>query len=247
MSKDTSVQDRINQITKAKSEAERQAGEMAEVNRGLQAQLATLASKVDALSQAPMQSAPQPTQVDPLAGLLQSHPSVPVVTAPSNGMPQFDPAALQKMVADSVNAAIAPVTSAFSSQAKATRLGQEFNALAAQHPQLQDKASPLFQAFQQVWNGKPELQEMDGGLDLAIAAAQGIVGSQPSTDNVAGKVAANTTPPTSPVSDVLGGVTDKQKAKQIADDLYAKGQTEGLTAAEWEGLLQADLGAKTPE
>lgn len=239
------VQDRINQVTRQKHDAERQVNGLETANTALEADNQTLRSQIATLTQAPA-PVPQMPHMDPLGGAFGQ--TLPQHVAPAPAAGGLDPAALSQMVATAVADAIKPVTSAISAGQRQTSLQAEFNAAAAECPALNDPKSEVYKAWEQVWNGRPELATISGGMALSVAAAQGLVGGGPSASEIdARKTAATTVTPAGGQAVLLAQPTDVKKAGELANQLLVEGSEKGLDKEGWEALLSAKLGAMTPE
>lgn len=231
------TQDRINRITRQKHDALRQVDELSQQNSSLASQISELQNQVSRLTRAP---APAPPAT-PFGAPQQAAPAV----APSGALTPED---LSRAVADAVGEAMAPLTNMVTENQRGQAQQRAFSALAREEPALADPNSELHQAFSQIWDNSPDLQGMDNGLELAVYAARGALGSTPAVPKDAQKTAAAVTPPkVSPHNLLPAEVDDVGKAKELAGKLVEKGAQSGLADNEWEALLAAKLGASTPQ
>ena len=231
-----SAQDRINRLTRQKHDATREV-------EALTGQVESLTAQVARLTQAPapVPPAPAPAPISPFGTPQQAQPPV----APAGALTDEQ---LTAKVTQAVQAAIAPVTQAISANQRSVSHQQTFSELAREEPSLADPNSDMGKAFAQIWDSSPELQALDNGLELAVFAARGAVGSTPAVPSDAAKTAAAVTPPrTSPQNLLPADVDDVSKAKELAGALIEKGSQGGLSEGEWEAMLAAKLGAQTPQ
>jgi cell division protein FtsB len=220
-----------------RSDAQREAETLQAQNAGLAEELSALKAQVAQLRQPPAPAQP----ANPFGTTPQPAPAV----APTG---TIDDARLEEMVRKTVEAAVAPVTQFVSQSQRSTANQRKFSQLAREHPQLADTNSELHQAFSSIWDNDPDLQAKDNGLEFAVYAALGAVGSTPGTPAGAQKTAAAvTTPRTAPQNLLPPDTSDVEKVKELKTALESKGAQEGLDDREWEALLGASLGAQTPE
>jgi cell division protein FtsB len=231
-----SAQDRINRLTRQKHDANREV----EALRAENAQLAEKITSFDAQFAALRNPPPASPPASPF-GLPQEPQQVAAAGV-------IDDAKLARMVEQAVAGAIAPVTDMINANARGTAQQRAFSELAREEPALADPNSDLHKAFSQIWDNRPDIQRLDDGIELAVRAAQGAVGSTPSIPKDAQKTAASVTPPrTSPQNLLPTEGSDAAKAKELAVKLEEKGSKEGLSDGEMEAYLGASLGALTQE
>lgn len=231
-------QDRINRITRQKHDALRQVASLEETTTAQANQIKDLQAQISRLSQAP-------APVNPPASPFGTPQAPAPAVAPSGSITQED---LSRAVAEAVGQAVAPLNDMISANQRGQAQQRAFSTLAREEPALADPNSELHQAFSQIWDNSPELQAMDNGLELAVYAARGAIGSAPAVPKDAAKTAADVTPPrTSPQNMLPAEADDVGKAKELAGKLAEKGAQEGLNDGEWEAMLAARLGAQTPQ
>lgn len=242
------VQQRINQLTKGKSQEAARADAAETQVTQLSNQLVNLQATVDKIS---TQAAPTPQPAtDPLSQLLGGNQAAPTSPAPAQN--NVDIAGLIK---NAVNEAMSPMMEerqqdhlAQQLQAAQTVSYQETAAMLC--PQALEPGSEAQLTFDAIFKANSSLQSDPNGPGLALAAVAGILGTQGTTQKTqdARKQAASTPLPNhSPlarINDLPSSPTNKDAQKALAQ----KGATEGLDGDGMAALVGLALGrAKVSE
>jgi len=215
------VEQRINQITKQKSDAEAALGAQTQANEALVQKLQNLEQKLESLTSKDASS-------DPVAALLSSEPAKKTQTLSPNDIAQ--------LVQSSVQQAIAPIAEQVQTNREQQQLAAQqrasFEKAAASEPGLNEDG-PLWDAFQQIWDGRPDLQSLPDAPQLVATMAKGVLSdarvAEKRTDER--KVAANIQKPALSGSS-LDGINENARAQELYDEMYKKAAITGLTPDE---------------
>ncbi len=166
-----SFQDRLNQLTRRASDAERAAAQTIAENSELRTQMTRLESQIQQLSVARPASAASP---------------IPGDISASDQSGNFD--TLAKQIKEEVLGAVKPILDEFSQSKADTQLAatqrQSFERAAKAHPDLRSPDSKLFQVFSQLWDNRPDLQRVDGAPEILVEAARGLLSEARTTEQV---------------------------------------------------------------
>lgn len=176
-----SFQDRLNQITRRASDAERVAAQTITENTELREQLGRLESQIQQLS---------------------ARPAAPASTSPEGDLSRADVPgnfeALAAKIKEDVLGVVKPVLDEFAQSKAEKQLAvtqkQSFDRAAKAHPELRDPDSKLFQTFEKLWDGRPDLQGVDGSPEILAEAARGLLTEARATEQVRKMAAAADTP-----------------------------------------------------
>ncbi len=177
-----SFQDRVNQLTRRTADAERVTSATVAENSELKNQLTRLEQQIAQLSSRSVPAASR------------ENLDLSVADQPAN----FDN--LAKQITEEVLGAVKPVLDEVKQGKADTQLAAvqqaSFNKAAQVHPELRDPDSALFKTFGQLWDGRPELQRVEGAPELLVEAARGLLVDEHATEQVKKMAAAADTPRT---------------------------------------------------
>lgn len=206
------VQDRINQLTRQRREAERSA-------EAAEARASTLESKLEALqAQVESLARPQPAQPagkDPFADLLGT--SGKAASVDSSSPP------LDNLVKKAVQEALAPLVEQQQAYAQVESLRREqqssFNEAAHDLPSIKVAGSAEQQLFDQIWSARPELQAIPEGPAMVIQMVKGVLADASASGLDARKQAATPPAKTSVPQQRLSNIPGDQDrtAARVAD------------------------------
>jgi hypothetical protein len=225
------VQQRIDKLTKQRRDAERQLNDALAQNQELSDRLSNLEALVNTSPTRVPQADPASRQTpyqDPLA--------------PTPQAPQANPNDLGHLVRDILQKELAPLTTMVQQSAKVNKQQRAFNAAANDFPDLTDPKSEAFQTFQQLWEGRPDLQELDDGPAIVAQLTRGILSDAriSSRKTEEKKIAAEAITPSHATR--LSVPDDYDKAVELKQKLADKGKTQGLQEDEMLDLIQLSLG-----
>lgn len=216
-----SFQDRLNQLTRRASDAERVASETISENQGLRDQLSRLESQVAQLSARP---AP-PASSESIGDLSGADKSV-----------NFD--ALTKAIEEKVQNIVAPILDKFAQSEADTQLAasqkQSFERAAKAHPELRDPDSHLFKTFEKLWDAREDLRVVEGSPEILVEAARGLLSEARATEQVRKMAAAADTPKNPRQLDKVDG---KKDIKEAVDQLVDVGKEDGWGNSDMDDYL----------
>jgi hypothetical protein len=211
-----SYQDRLNQLTRRASDAERVAASTNSENTELQAQVAQLTQQIASLTSR------QPAVEQPA-----SQPWDTPGKTPPKGQP-FDVQGLTEAIKTVVQQEIAPLTTSIRERDENEQLvasqRQSFKQAAAVYPELANADSEFYKTFEQLWDARKDMHTVAGAPELLATAARGLLSDARRTEDVRRIAAAAHKPTAARAGDPVEG-KDLAEAKQALGQLVQEGVT----------------------
>jgi len=219
-----SFQDRVNQLTRRASDAERAASTSVAENTELRTQLSRVEQQLAEL--ASRSASPAPV-------LPASQETTPA------GQPQnFD--AMVQAISDRVLGVVKPVIDEVQTTAVNTQLAQKqkasFDAASRVHPELANADSELFKTFEKLWDGRPDLHQVDGSPQLLAEAARGLLSEARAADQIR-KIAASAETPSSARPAPADAKADEEVSEAL-QTLAADGKEGGWSSDDMDDFLR---------
>ena len=233
-----SAAERINQLTRRASDAERVAAANAAESDSLKAAVRQLEAKLANISTLRPES--------PFAAPADRQSAGGGTAEPLSGE------ALSRAIRDAIASELKPLTSAVT-QAEEDRKSTEkqkvsFERAAQRYPELRDANSELFQTFGQLWEGRQDLHKTDGAPELLAEVARSVLMESRGTEQVRKIAAAAHRPAGNRTVLESKGVGDLDKAQSALTDLVKTGQSRGLDDQEFEDYLRLKVATQfTPK
>jgi hypothetical protein len=215
-------QDRVNQLTRRASDAERVAAASAAENAQLVSQLGKLEQQIADLAarQAPtaspkppgdLSAADQPANLDAMAQKIT------------------------EQVLGAIEPTLAEVKQSKADEQLAAQQQASFNAARQIHPELGDPKSKFYETFEALWNNRPDVQKVVGAPQLLAEATRGLLSDARAKEQIVKMAAAADTPSGSRVVD---NPSDAQEVDKALGDLTKVGKTEGWSNDEFDDYLK---------
>lgn len=206
-----SWQDRLNQLTRRASEAERVASQTVTENTQLREQLGRLEQQISQLASRPAPAASPDTSRD-FSG------------ADNPGSFETLAAKIKEEVLGAVRPLLEEVQQDKVNTQLASKAQQSFTRAMQVHPELRNPESQLFQTFMQLWDNRPDLQRIDGAPEILVEAARGLLSEARATEQVRKMAAAADTPRNPRQLDVMNSDNEVTDA---LDKLVDVGKNDG--------------------
>lgn len=215
-----SWQERVNQLTRRASTAEASASALVAENAQLTARLGRLEAQI--ANQSARQVPTASSQELDLSG----------ADKPDN----LD--ALAQQITQNVLGAVKPILDEVKQDKADTQLvvqqQQAYNRAAQSYPDLKDTNSELFQVFEKLWEGRPDVHGLPDGPELMAAVAVGVLGGARAGNDVRKMAAAADTPKGARQIDRLNDSKDVDEALNTLKDV---GKSEGWDGDDWGNYL----------
>ncbi|MCI0354827.1 MAG: hypothetical protein L0099_07300 [Acidobacteria bacterium] len=232
------MQDRINQITRQRHDAERRAEELSGANSALSEKIQALTSQLTQLTRtAPEAAASSAEKFD---SLFDGTPATPARTASSGD--------LSSLVKEAVAQALAPLVKdnaeRLARQDMVSRQLESFDQAAVAMPELNERTSQERVLFEQIWSKRSDLHAIEDAPILVAEMVRGLL-ADARRDAALGesrKIAANINVPTpGRVATLLSSNSEGQKASQAVKALAEQGRTDGWTRDDMAAYIAARM------
>lgn len=214
-------QDRVNQLTRRASDAERAASTSVAENAELKAQMSRLETQIASLSSRPAAPA--------------SVPGLDITSQPK----QSSLDEMAKQITESVLGAVQPVLAKVQEDTANTQLAAKqktsLDAAVRAHPELNDPASDMYKTLVHLWNSRPDLHTVDGAPELLAEASKGLLSEARANDQVR-KLAASAQTPNA--ARTVDGVDEDTEINDTLKTLTKEGKDEGWSNDDFEDFLK---------
>lgn len=205
----------------------------------LAAALNQINSKLDAVASRPATPTAAGNPLESILGGQKPQESTPAVA------PTDIASAIKAAVAEAVNPLVEDINATKQQSALSRAQNVSYQRAVAGIPELKDPNSATSQVFAQLIDGRPDLQALPDGPELAAQIARGIVASNKTEvkEQIERKAAAAVDQSQSrPPSAIPRGLPDDyEQAGTVVEELTEKGATQGLNSNEWKNLVGTAL------
>lgn len=236
------IQQRIDQLTKARRDAERHAEETGKTNEALLQQVAASSQKISNLeSQIQALSAGAGSKgADSFEDLFSSGGTKKSALPSSQGAGD--------VIREIIRQELAPVTDQFKAAQAQQQLAEQqkasFNQASQNFPELRDGNSDAFKVFSQIWDSREDIRSFADGPQLVAEISRGILSGARSAEKKSdeSKTAANVfrTSGTQRVQ-TGAGEADLGQMKKLMGDLQKAGEDGKLQSNDMDAYLNLAL------